>query len=130
MASHPDVVQRFVRCDWSDARARLAGHGFERVDRLDEIWRAVRLLGPHRVELEVSRVAHGAAEVRVLPLVARWPRFGPRRQARYVELARAAADELADQVIAATAAVRTFSEIAAVPPYMKPIEIADFSPVR
>src|SRR4051794_34112153 len=104
MAQLPDVVSRFVRCDWPRARARLTAAGFERVDRIDEIWRAVRHVGPHWVELEVTRVARGAAEVRVVPLVARWPRFGRRRQSRYVELAGAAADELADQVMACTAA--------------------------
>jgi hypothetical protein len=126
-----EVVSRMSRCDWDRVRSELARADFERVDRLVEIWRTSRRLGGrHDVELEVSRVGAELAEIRVVPRVARWPRWGPGRQRRYVELAHAAADGLVDQVMAWTIAVRTSSLIAAVPPYTKPIVIADLSPVR
>jgi hypothetical protein len=90
-----EVVCRTIRCDWQRARRLLAEEGFERVDRLLEIWRIARVLnGVHRVEIEIARVAVDAAELRIVPWEARWPRWGPRRQRRYVEAAHAAADDV------------------------------------
>src|SRR5688500_6066975 len=90
-----EVVGRTIRGDWDVMRATLAAEAFERVDRLVEIWRAARVLNRvHRVEIEVARVAVDAAELRIVPWTARWPRWGSRRQRRYIEAAHAAADDL------------------------------------
>lgn len=90
-----EVVCRTIRCDWDSVRADLAAGGFERVDRLVEMWRAATVLGRvHRVEIEVARVAADAAELRIVPWTARWPRWGSRRQRRYLEVVHAAAGDL------------------------------------
>jgi hypothetical protein len=89
-----EVVGRTIRGDWAVMRATLAAEAFERVDRLVEIWRAARVLERvHRVEIEVARVAVDVAELRIVPWTAHWPRWGNRRQRRYLEAAHAAADD-------------------------------------